>query len=257
MALILRVVVAHKLLFALFHHFPVAVFHDGCIAGAGFLLLHFFVEAFAVYGIAVFAADEFCQVEWEAVCIEQSERSRSVKFGLSVRLEFVHVAVEQIDAFVKCAQERVFLLFHHTGNELLLGRQFGIGSTHLLHQYGHQLIHESFFPIEERVGIAHGPAQNASDHVAGLGIGRQLPIGNGEGHGAQMVGHDAHGHVDICLCAAVAVGVFIFQPRKPLYFLDDGLENVGVIVGVFALQHAHKPLEAHPGINDMHGQRLQ
>ena len=62
-------------------------------------------------------------------------------------------------------------------------------------------------------------------------------------------------------CWVLGVSLFlegrIFQARDLLLSLDDGLEDVGVVVRVLALQHAHQALEAHAGVDDVHGELLQ
>jgi hypothetical protein len=77
-------------LFALFQHHPVAVFNNGSIAGTSLLLFHFFLELFFIDTEAVFATNQFGEVEWETIGIEQAECLFAVQFGLSLRLHFVH-----------------------------------------------------------------------------------------------------------------------------------------------------------------------
>ena len=89
-AFVFGVVVADKLLFALAQYHPVAVFHSCSIAGTCLLLCHFFLELPFVYTEAVFATNQFSQIEWETVGIEQAERLFPAEFGLSLRFHFVH-----------------------------------------------------------------------------------------------------------------------------------------------------------------------
>ena len=233
------------------------------VAGTFFLLLHLHVELLHVHGVSVFAADEFGEVERETVGVEQSEGLCAVELGQLVCLQLVHGSVEQVDAVGECAQEGVFLFLHHAADELLLGLQLGEGVAHLLHQYGQQLVEKCLFLVEERVGVAHSTAQNAADDVAGLSVGRQLAVGDGERHSTQVVGTDAHGDVDVLLLLALCPLLLlflkggVFETGDLLLHLDDGLEDVGVVVGVFALQHAHEALEAHTGVDDVHGELLQ
>ena len=150
-----------------------------------------------------------------------------------------------------------------------------------MYQRGHELVEEAVLLSEERVGIAHGTAQDAADDVAGLGIAWQLTVGNREGHSPQVVGTHAHGDVDglprplrrrgvdVTLRVRMALPSFggageafllkggILQSRNLLLSLDDGLEDIGVIVGVLALHHAHQTLKAHARVDDVHRQRLQ
>ena len=63
-----------------------------------------------------------------------------------------------------------------------------------------------------------------------------------------MVGAYAHSHVGLLLLAVLHAGY-------SLLFLDNRLEDVGVVVGVLALHSAHEALEAHTGIDNVHRQR--
>ncbi len=133
-----------------------------------------------------------------------------------------------------------------------------------MHQCRQQLIEECLFLAEEGVGITYGTAQNATDHVACLGIGGQLAVGNGEGNSAQMVCTYAHGHVDLLLLGVLSVLCtlhflvgHIFQTSNLFLCTDDGTEDIGIVVRMLALQHAHQTLEAHTRIDDIHRQFLE
>ena len=256
---VFSVVVAHELLLAIGNLHPVGALHLSGIARALLLLLHLSIELVDVHCQAVLTADEFRQVEGETVGVEQAEGRCTVEDGLLVSLQLVHGTVEQVDTTLQGAQERIFFFLHDATDELLLGLQFGEGVAHLLNEHGQQLIEECFALAEERIGIAHGTAQDAADDVAGLGIRRQLAIGNREGHGTQVVSADAHGDVDGFRLVGLVLLIrpCIVQSRQPLFLLDDGLEDIGIVVGVLALQHAHEALEAHARVDDVHGQLLQ
>ena len=72
-AFVFGIIVADEVLLAWAQFGPVAVLHGGSVAGTLLLLLHFLVEALHVNGVAVLAADEFCEVERESVGIEKAE----------------------------------------------------------------------------------------------------------------------------------------------------------------------------------------
>ena len=94
-----------------------------------------------------------------------------------------------------------------------------------------------------------------------------------------MVGADAHGDVDSLprplqregRCAVLQLPLLlkraggeafllksvVFQTRDVLFSLDDGLEDISIVVGVLALHHANETLESHTGIDDVHGELLQ
>ena len=65
-----------------------------------------------------------------------------------------------------------------------------------------------------------------------------------------MVGNDAHGHIDTLL---LTVG----EARKFGNFANDGLEDIGVVVGVLALEHTHQAFEAHTGVDDLVGKPFE
>ena len=74
-----------------------------------------------------------------------------------------------------------------------------------------------------------------------------------------MVGTDTHGDIDIVL-GLVNLSFFesgIFQTCNLLLSLDDGLEDIGIIVRVLALQHTNQTLKAHTGINHVHTEFLK
>ena len=81
-AFVFRVVPTFELGFSFPHYDPVSRFHGGGVACAFFLLLHFRMERFFVHGHAVLTADEFRQVEWETVGVEQRECFHAVYDGI-------------------------------------------------------------------------------------------------------------------------------------------------------------------------------
>ena len=62
-----------------------------------------------------------------------------------------------------------------------------------------------------------------------------------------MVGNYAHGHINLLVLA-------IFKARQFANLLDDGLEDVGIVVRVLALNSTHQSLKAHARINHIHAQ---
>ena len=117
-------------------------------------------------------------------------------------------------------------------------------------EHRQQAVHECLLLTQEGVGVTHGTAQDAADDVTSLGIAGQLAVGNAEGDGAQVVGQYAHGHISLLLLA-IAVAAHVADG------LDDGLEHIGVIVGVLALDDAHQSLKAHASIDDVHREGFQ
>ena len=78
-----------------------------------------------------------------------------------------------------------------------------------------------------------------------------------------MVGHHTHGDIDLLLVGRALIlgaagrGESVLQAREVLDLLDDGLEDVGIVVGVLALEDADEALEAHTRIYHVHAELLQ
>ena len=262
-ALVFCIVIADKFLFALTQHLPVTVLNDSRIAGTRLLLCHLLVELLLVNGITVLAADQLGKIERESVGVEEAESLLAVEFLPAVRLQFVHCAVQQCDALVQRAEERILFFLHHTPDQFTLCGEFRVSRPHLTYQYIQELVHEGFFLSEERVGVTHGTAQDAADNVTGLGIAGQLSVSDREGNGTQVVGNDTHGDVYLLLLVhALAVrtfreGVVVLPAGEPLNLGNDRCEDIRIIVGVLSLHQAHQTLEAHTGINHVHLQRFE
>ena len=65
-----------------------------------------------------------------------------------------------------------------------------------------------------------------------------------------MVGHDTHGNVRF-LIGSVSLSGHV------AYHLQDGLEDVGVVVGRFPLQGTHQSFESHAGVDDSGRKRFE
>ena len=159
----------------------------------------------------------------------------------------LHITFKTLDALCQGAQERGLLFADDLADELLLRLDLGIVVFHLLHQDGQELAHERLFEAEEGEAITHGATQHAADDVAGTVVRRQLSVGDGEAHGTQVVGDDAHGDVGL-------LGLAVFDARHLGDGLDDGLEHVGIVVRGLALQHADEALKAHARVDVLGGE---
>ena len=65
-----------------------------------------------------------------------------------------------------------------------------------------------------------------------------------------MVGNDTHSHVCLFLLT-------IAETAQVPDGLDDGLEDIGIVVGVLALDGTHEAFEAHTRIDDVHAEGFQ
>jgi hypothetical protein len=198
----------------------------------------------------VFAEDQFGEVERESVGIIQGKGVGAAEYLFIFLLQLLHLLIEQTDAGVECALERFLLLFDDVLDERLLRNEFGISISHRLDENGKELIHERFMLSEEGITVTDGTAENTTDHITGLGVRRQLTVGDGEGDGTDMVGDDAHGNI--------LLGIFAIDAARHLSDdLDDRLEDVGVVVGGLALQSHAEAFETHSGVDHLGRQRLK
>ena len=252
---IFGVVVAHELLLSLlpaigmFHADPVRTLFLGGVAGTLLLFLHFLVELLLIHRESVLTTNQLGEVEREAVGIEQTESLFAIERLDSFPFHFVHRLVEHRYSLVERTEEGFLLFLDDTADERLLRLQLGIGIAHFVDERRDEFEHECLFLFQERVCIADGTAQDASDDIARLCITGQLSVGNRERHGTQVVCHHAHRHVH---AAIVLLLVFVFEPCQSFHLMDVGLENVGVVVRLLTLNGAHQSLESHARVNHVH-----
>ena len=130
-------------------------------------------------------------------------------------------------------------------DKLLLADKFGILSAHLADKGVDKPVDEGLFETEESVAVADSTAQDSADDISGFGIAGQLPVGDAEADGTQVVGDDAHGNIGLLVLAVGAAG-------HVGNLLDKGLEDIGVVVGFLALHDHAEALESHACV-DMFG----
>ena len=147
--------------------------------------------------------------------------------------------VEQTKAAFQRLAEARFLQLQRLLDQRLRTAKLGIGLAHGRHQRRHELVHERF-PRTEQMGMAHGAAHDAAQHIAAALIGRQHAIGHQEAGRAQMIGNHP------------VRGARLGRERLADLVLAGGNqrpERVGIIIVVHALQHGGDALQAHAGID--------
>ena len=237
-----QIVVAHKATFAAgVHLHPVVGRNFGRIARTVFLLLQTFFKLGEIHRHALLFEHKFGKVYRETVGVVECKRIFAANLGLLVGASFFRNLVEQFNAGFQGFEKSIFFFFHHLFDERLLGAQFGKGVAHAVGKALHQLVHKRFFEVEKGIAVAHGAAQNAANYIARLVVRRQLPVGNGKRHRADMVGHHAHRNI----------GLFVLTVGFARHLgdgLNEGLKHVGVVVGAFALQNHAQAFKAHARI---------
>ena len=247
LCLALQHVVSIKLCLTFANHYPVAQFLFVGLATHLFLVLQCLVVLFLIGGKAVLAQNQLSKVEREAICIFQCEHIHTRNLFTFC---FFHQFVEQRDTLVQCAEETVLLALDYRGDLCLLLHQFRICLAHVGNELWHQFVHKRFALSEEGVAIAHCTAQDSANHITCFLVAWQLTVGNSESDGTDMVGNHAHRHIHFLLFAILRAADFA-------NLLQHWLEDVGIIVRLFALHGAHQTLEAHTCIDYFVGQGVK
>ena len=229
---------------------PVVGVDGGGVARTLLLGLQLLLEGGEVHADALFAGDQLREVDRETERIVEFEGVLARNKLLAFAFGSGDHAVQQVDARGERAQERGLLLLDHFFDQSLLGLQLGELAAHLPDQSGNQAAERRLGKAEVGVAVAHGAAQDAADDIARLDVRRQLAVGDREGDGAQVVGDHAHGHVGLPVLA-------VFLARHLRDAADRGLENVGVVVRLLALEDHAEALEAHARVDVARGKFLQ
>ena len=219
---------------------PVSKLVGGGVAGPVLLLLQLGLKSFKVNGISFLGGYELAQVNRESESVIERERILSLDH-LCVGA-FLHNAVNQLDAPVKCAKERHFLFPYDLLDESLLECDFRIELTHIAHELAHETAEERFSEAEEGVAVAHGTAKDSADDIAGLHIGRKLSVGDGECNRADVVGDDPHCDVHVLVFSILLAGEF-------LNLVNHSGEDIRVVVALFALECHTKAFKAHSRVH--------
>jgi hypothetical protein len=127
------------------------------------------------------------QVEREAVGVVELEG------GLAIQLSPLPSVLVASSSSVRprssVLRKRVSSSFSVSEDQRLGAHQFGIGAAHL--RSASAAASTSADLGAEQLGMAHGAAHDAAQHIAAAFVRRQHAVGDQEGGGAQMVGDDA------------------------------------------------------------------
>ena len=243
-------------------HYPVTGVDGRSGAAARLLLLELGCETCLIDVYLVLGCDQPREVNRKAVGIVKFENNfpgngrtiinRQVVAGCNLTFSRVfHDIIHPPQAFFHRPEESLFFFFHHSSDEFDLLMQFGKNMVELVGQDGHQLEQQRLFVIQIGIIIAHGASQDTADDVARLGIRWQLAVGDRKGDRTNMIGDDAESDV----LSAVSCRISLFHQ---LFHDSDGAgEEIGIVVGMFPLQHPDQPLETHTGIHVFGGQWLE
>ena len=194
---------------------------------------------------AALARDVFLLVEREAVGVVELEGDRAR-----------HRAVRRVREISSLKdllgdEERggvaMLFVFDDAGDALHGFHHLRIGRAHVLGDEAGELI-EIRFLLADQAGVAHGAAHDFAQHVAAAFIRRQHAVVDQEGGGAGVIGVDAQRGVGLRVDA-------VFDAAEFAGAVDDGADEIGVVVRELALQDGGDALEAHAGIDGRARQR--
>jgi hypothetical protein len=183
------------------------------------------------------------EIEREAIGVVEPERDLAGQ--RRARSDLADLVVEQAEAAAEGLLEPGLLELQRLGDQRLGAGELRIGLAGELDQRRHELPHHRLGRAHH-VGVAHGAAHDAAEHVAAALVRRQDAVGDQERGGAQVVGdHPVRDRV-------LAVGRRVRGGGRRL---DERAERVGVVVVVHALKDGGDALEAHAGVDRGLGER--
>ena len=183
--------------------------------------------------------------------------------------------LKQLNTLIQRPVKRLLLQLQHGFDLLFLHTQLREHVTHVRGEDIDELVEEGLFKLQ-RAAILHGAAENAAEGVVSVAVAGLDAVGDGEAEGAEVVGDDAEGDVDLFLLGdGDDVALLVRFGQRALVVLaaelgqliKDGFEDIRVVVAdlrvlevgeIFrALDNAGEALEAHAGIDMLRGQRSE
>ena len=207
---------------------PIACFHSRSITGSLFLLLHTDIESFDVGMQIIFFQNKFGQVERETVCVIQYKSFVATDTILPGGTGISHHLIEQTNTGREGTKERLFFFLDHFLDKDFLGSKFGICIAHRFDKCRQQFVDKRLLQSEERITVTYGTTQNTTYHITGLGIRRQLAVGDRKRNRTHMVGNHPHGNI----AADIVAVSFLCKTSDGL---NQRLENIGIIIRRFTL----------------------
>ncbi len=170
----------------------------------------------------------------------------------------LHGLVEEFQATVERLAERLFFFQDDRGDALRVLLQLGEEAAHVLDHRGDEPGEEAGLRTEHLPPVAHGPTQDAAQHVPAPLVARHRPVGDRERQRADVVRDHAVGRVDVAdVGLAELAAVPVRGGGRLLDRREDRREDVAVVVAALALQDAREAFEPHAGVDVLGRQDFQ
>ena len=128
-------------------------------------------------------------------------------------------------------------------------RELRVGASHDVDDHPARLGQEGAVDTHQPA-VPNRPTHDPTQDVPGSVVRRSDSFANQKGHGPRVV----RDHLVAESLALDGVGIVTDELREPL---DDGHEQIGLVVRVDALQDRGGPLQAHPGVHALERQGRQ
>ncbi len=161
------------------------------VLGPAPLLGHLGLEAGPVDVDAALGGDLGGELEREAVGVVQLE-GRGPREGLAP-VERGQLVVEDAQAVAQRLAEALLLPRDDALDEVAVGGQLGVGRRHHVDGLGHQLGEHELLGAEQ-VGVAHRPADDATQHVAAVLVRGEHAVVDEHGRRPGVLGQDPQAH---------------------------------------------------------------
>ena len=183
------------------HLHPVVRIGGRGLSAPVLLGLHLALEAGLIHLTPVLPRDQPREVDGEAEGVVEFEGVGSVDgaLGGDGDEQVIHPA----EALLEGAEEGLLLFAHDADDEVELLQQLGEYRGELFRQLRHESAEQGFAVVEVGMVVADRTPEDAAHYVARPRVGGQLPVGDGEADGADMVGNDTEGHVGTPVAAGV------------------------------------------------------
>ena len=246
-----RVVVANELggPGMLVHNLPVVGSDFAGLAGAVLLGIQQGLEPAVVHLQFFFACNQGRQVHGKAKRVVQFEHQLS---GQDISLAQLGCgSFQTLHPRGQGPQKRLLFLLNDLLDESALRLDFREGVRHLVVQHAHEFVDERFVHAQERGAITDGTAEDAANHIARSGVGRELSVSNGERNGPDVVGDDPERNGLLAVVFGVGLATMLGDG------VEKGREDVGVVVRGHTLHGHGQAFESHPRVDVLVGKRHQ
>ncbi|KAI5309940.1 hypothetical protein KEM55_002081 [Ascosphaera atra] len=207
---------------------------------------------------AALLTHELREIDREPIGIVQPPNISTMKLRNIVLLRLLSVILKQLLTTIQRLGERNLLLIQNLTDISLLALKLREHIAHLLDERRDDLGEEApDVDAQVLAGISCASAEDAADDVAAALVVWWGAVGDGETQGADVVGDDSVGGVDaICVLGGELAGVRA-DAGDLADLVEQGGEDVGVVVGGLVLEDGHETLVAHAGVDVFGGEGLE